>query len=83
MTSKLEIAISTPDEAAYVDSLIVEFNQSQIPFSQDPTPIVANYVIKDNGNVVAGINAIIYHRKMCMLMNNTDAGDLGVNCCRK
>lgn len=64
MFSNLEIAISTPDEAAQVDSLIVEFNKSQIPFSQDPTPVIANYVIKDGGSVVGGINAIIYHWKM-------------------
>jgi GNAT superfamily N-acetyltransferase len=63
-SSELEIVTSTPEEAEHVDNLIVEFNQQQIPFTQDPTPISANYVIKDNGRIVAGINAIIYHWKM-------------------
>ena len=64
MTSNLEMGISTPDEVTYVDNLIVEFNQSQVPFTQGPEPVAANYVIKDNGKIVAGINAIIYHWAM-------------------
>ena len=63
-SSELEIVTSTPEEAEHVDNLIVEFNQQQIPFTQDPPPVSANYVIKDNGRIVAGINAIIYHWKM-------------------
>jgi GNAT superfamily N-acetyltransferase len=52
---------STPQEAELIDDLIVEFNSIQVPFTQKQTPILKNYVIKENDTVIAGINALIYH----------------------
>lgn len=55
------ITEATPDEVEFIDNQIVEFNKSQVPFTQKQTPIFKNYVIKENDLVVAGINALIYH----------------------
>lgn len=52
---------ATPDEAEFIDTQIVEFNKAKVPFTQEQTPIFKNYVIKEEGSVIAGINAIIYH----------------------
>ncbi len=52
---------ATSDEAEFIDNQIVEFNKSQVPFTQEQTPLFRNYVIKENDVVIAGINALIYH----------------------
>ena len=49
------------EEAEYIDNKIVEFNKKQVPFTQDQTPVIKNYVIKKNDEIIAGINACIYH----------------------
>lgn len=55
------IEVSTRDEYNLVDDMIIEFNSSKVPFTQEPTFIPINRVIKDiNGYVVAGINSEIY-----------------------
>ena len=55
------IAQSTEEEAKAIDDLLVEFNGSQVPFSQDPSFIPLNFHIKDKeGKLAAGINAFLY-----------------------
>ena len=56
-----ELAISTEEECEYISDEIMHFNAREVPFTQKETPIFKRYVIKDNNQVIAGINAIIYH----------------------
>ena len=52
---------STRDEYGLVDNGIVEYNLSKVPFTQEPSFISINRVIKDlNGEVLAGINSLLY-----------------------
>ena len=49
---------STSEEYELVDNGIVEYNSSKVPFTQEPSFISINRVIKDlNGEVVGGINS--------------------------
>jgi GNAT superfamily N-acetyltransferase len=52
---------ATAVEAEFIDNKIVEFNKTQVPFTQKQTPLFKNYVIKDNDSIIAGINACLYH----------------------
>ncbi len=52
---------STKDEYGLVDDGIVEYNISKVPFTQEPSYISINRVIKDlDGEVLAGINSLLY-----------------------
>lgn len=52
---------STREEYGLVDNGIVEYNLSKVPFTQQPSFISINRVIKDlNGEVLAGINSLLY-----------------------
>ena len=52
---------STREEYGVVDNGIVEYNLSKVPFTQEPSFISINRVIKDlNGEIVAGINSLLY-----------------------
>jgi GNAT superfamily N-acetyltransferase len=52
---------STRDEYILVDDGIVEYNLSSVPFTQEPSFIPINRVIKGvNGEVLAGINSLLY-----------------------
>ena len=52
---------STRDEYDFIDNGIVEYNQSKVPFTQEPSFIPINRVIKDaKGEVLAGINSQLY-----------------------
>lgn len=55
------ILLATSEEAELIDNKIVEFNKNKVPFTQEQTPLLKNYVIKENDTVIAGINAVIYH----------------------
>ncbi len=45
----------------FIDQKIVEYNNSQVPFTQDPAFINFNYVIKDdNEHIIGGITAASY-----------------------
>lgn len=55
------IEVSTREEYNLVDDMIIEFNHSKVPFTQESSFIPINRVIKDiNGDVVAGINSVLY-----------------------
>lgn len=60
----MEILPSTLQETEYVRNRLYEFNNEQLPFTQDQAIIQQNYVIKDNGTIIAGINARIYGWKI-------------------
>ncbi|MEG1257202.1 GNAT family N-acetyltransferase [Clostridium sp.] len=52
---------STGEECDLVDNGIVEYNISKVPFTQEPSFVAINRVLKDlNGNVLAGINTLLY-----------------------
>lgn len=56
-----KILESTDEEIGFIDKGIVEFNFSQVPFTQKPAFIPINRIIKDiNGTVLAGINSVLY-----------------------
>ncbi len=60
----VQIQPATQEQAEFIDNQIVTFNKGHVPFTQGPTPIFKNYVIEDQGEVIAGINAFIYHWKI-------------------
>ena len=52
---------STREEYEMVDNGIIEYNLSKVPFTQEPSFISINKVIKGlDGNVLAGINSMLY-----------------------
>ncbi|MEG0775332.1 GNAT family N-acetyltransferase [Clostridium sp.] len=52
---------STREECALVEDGIVEYNLSKAPFTQEPSFIPINRVIKGvSGEVLAGINSVLY-----------------------
>lgn len=56
-----ELLVATPDEAIYVDSQLTDFVNEQVPFTQKESQIFLNYVIKEDGVVIAGINSDLYY----------------------
>lgn len=57
--NRFNIEVSTREEVDKVDSGIVEYNRSKVPFTKKYEMI--NRVIRDDlGEVVAGINSVIY-----------------------
>lgn len=66
-TDAWQITPATPEETKTLDDKIFMFNQQQVPFTQNPTPILLNYVIKDQGAVIAGIDAFLYHWKILFI----------------
>ncbi len=59
--SSYSFSEATDEESNYIDDAIASFNAQQVPFTQKETPIFKRYVIKKENNIIAGINAIIYH----------------------
>ena len=57
----MELTLATPEEAEFIDNEIVEFNKKQVPFTQEQTPVFENYVMKEQGIIIAGVNACVYH----------------------
>ncbi len=51
----------TREEADFVDNEIIKYNLSKVPFTQEPSCISINRVIKDsNGDILAGIISTLY-----------------------
>jgi len=61
MKNEWNITPSTKEECEFVDDKLGEFNRSQVPATQEPTLVYKNYNIKDQGIIIAGINAYVYH----------------------
>jgi GNAT superfamily N-acetyltransferase len=59
--SDFPIVKATPEEAIYVDSQLTDFVCEQVPFTQQQNQVFLNYVIKEDGVVIAGINADLYY----------------------
>lgn len=59
----IEIFVATQNESEFVDDSLVAFNTSKVPFKQEEV-IHKNYVIKDKGKIIAGLNAILYSWKI-------------------
>jgi len=57
--SDVKIFNATKEEVKYIDEGIITYNQTQLPFTQEPTFIPLNRCIKEDGKVVAGILATI------------------------
>lgn len=55
---------ATEAQAEFIDKQIDVYNAQQVPFTQDPTSIPKNYVIKENDEIIAGINSFIYGWKI-------------------
>lgn len=58
------IELATEAEAEFIDKQIDVFNAQQVPFTQNPVSILKNYVIKENEEIIAGINSFIYGWKI-------------------
>jgi ribosomal protein S18 acetylase RimI-like enzyme len=55
------ICESTKEEVEKVDNGIVEYNLSKVPFTQEPSFVSINRVIRgEDGEILAGINSILY-----------------------
>lgn len=62
-----EISVSTDEECELISDEIMHFNARAVPFTQKETPIFKRYVIKNNNEIIAGINAVIYHWGMLFI----------------
>jgi len=52
---------STKEECKVINNGIIEYNASKVPFTQEPSFLQINRVIKDpNGDIRAGINSLLY-----------------------
>jgi GNAT superfamily N-acetyltransferase len=56
-----DIVPATKEEAEFVCDKLGEFNLSQVPATHEPTLVLKNYAIKENGTIITGINAFVYH----------------------
>ena len=56
-----DINPASNEEIELIDFRLADFNDSQVPFTQKQNPVLKNYVIKDNGKLIAGIKADVYH----------------------
>ncbi len=57
---KYECAQSTKEEQEYLDNRLGDYNAEQVPTTQQPLVVPLNYCLKDNGKIIAGINADMY-----------------------
>ncbi|OJW47797.1 MAG: hypothetical protein BGO67_09120 [Alphaproteobacteria bacterium 41-28] len=55
------ISSATQAEADFIHDKLGEFNRSQVSATQEPTLVLKNYIIKNNGAIIAGIKSVIYN----------------------
>ncbi|MDP3559345.1 MAG: GNAT family N-acetyltransferase [Legionellaceae bacterium] len=60
----MNIIAATARESEFIDQKIDQFNSGQVPFTQNPTYIYKNYVIKESSKIIAGINTFVYGWKI-------------------
>ncbi|MCL2573987.1 MAG: GNAT family N-acetyltransferase [Defluviitaleaceae bacterium] len=58
--NKIEIHDTTKEEQGHIIRGIIDYNNSKVPFTQEPTFVSINRCIKDGEKVVGGIVAEIY-----------------------
>ncbi|MCL2236305.1 MAG: GNAT family N-acetyltransferase [Defluviitaleaceae bacterium] len=51
---------ATKEEQNYIDSCLGRYNNSKVPFTQNPTTIYFNKCIKDGDEVIGGILSYLY-----------------------
>ncbi|MDP1604485.1 MAG: GNAT family N-acetyltransferase [Legionella sp.] len=56
-----KLSSSNEEESEYISNEIMHFNAQKVPFTQKETPIFKRYVIKNDDEIIAGINAVMYH----------------------
>src|SRR5699024_4305916 len=58
---KYTIEKGTREDMDYIDDEIIKYNSKKVPFTQEPSFIAVNRVIKDKeGNILAGISSLLY-----------------------
>jgi len=56
-----KILNASNEECGFIDDQIVKYNISKVPFTQEPSFMGLNKVIKnEEGNVIAGILGVLY-----------------------
>ncbi len=60
INSPYELSNSTDEESDYISNEVMHSNNSGVPLAQKKAPILKRYVLKDNDEIIAGINAYIY-----------------------
>lgn len=58
---EFKIFSATDKESEYIINKIIDFNNTQIAFTQNPEQIYLNFVVKNHTGIIAGINAYMYH----------------------
>ena len=58
--SKIEFHDATKEDREYIFKQLDNYNQSQVPFTQQPPDLPIKKCIKEGGEVVAGILAEVY-----------------------
>lgn len=61
------IVPASPEEAAAIDMKLAEFNNRQVPFTQEPSLLHQNYLIKDGETIIAGLKADIYYWRILFI----------------
>jgi len=56
----IKIYDATKEEQDYIDSGLVNFNNSKVPFTQKPLSISINKCIKDDDEIIGGILSYVY-----------------------
>ena len=56
----VQVHNATKEEQNYISSCLVHFNNSKVPFKQEPLNIHINRCIKDDDEVVGGILSVVY-----------------------
>ena len=62
----IDVQVGSEEEMELIDKKLGEFNGQQVPFTQkldannEPVLVKKNYVIKENGELIAGIKSFIY-----------------------
>ncbi len=59
-SSTWDISAATPKEVDIIDRKINEFNKEHFAYEGDHYELPENYIIKDKGEIIAGINSCLY-----------------------
>lgn len=51
---------SSKIEREFIESKLIAFNNSRVPFLQEDPFLPISYIIKENEQIIAGINAMLY-----------------------
>ena len=54
------IIVSTEEEAKYIENTLYAFNEKNGPFPVGEEPKLLNFIIKNDDEIIAGINALFF-----------------------